>query len=116
MKIGKNIIHALLLGIILSFTACSKDDGAIPENIGIEKVPAITTNLVAGGTAATITFTDQAAFKGNFKVDMYFPGETPPSKVDVVVRKNAANGSTKVFKADVTTFPGSICGRCMVLW
>ena len=82
-----NILTAIAFGAVIAFTACSKDDGAIPKRIGIEDVPAITTNTETGGTTGTITFTNQAAFQGKFKVELYFPGALPPTKVDVVVRK-----------------------------
>ena len=100
-----NILFGLLLSASIAFTACSKDDGAIPKNVSIEDVPAITTNLVAGGTAANITFTNQAAFQGNFKVDLFFAGAKAPTKIDVIVRKNAS--SIKVFRPDVTTLPST---------
>ena len=45
MKLRKiNILAAIALGAVIAFTGCSKDDGAIPKRIGIEDVPAITTN------------------------------------------------------------------------
>lgn len=97
----------MALGTVIAFTGCSKDDGAIPKRISIEDVPAVTTNLETGGTAATIAFTNQAAFQGKFKVALYFTGATPPAKVDVVVRKNATAGNVKVYKADVTSLPAS---------
>ena len=46
MKLRKiNILTAIALSTVIAFTACSKDDGAVPERIGIEDVPALTTNL-----------------------------------------------------------------------
>ena len=108
MKLRKiNILSALLLGTFIAFTACSKDDGAIPNNINIEDVPAISTNLETGGTTANITFSNQAAFQGKFKMAMFFAGKTPPAKVDVVVRKNASAANVKLFKADITSLPAS---------
>jgi hypothetical protein len=108
MKLRKiNILAAIALGTVITFTACSKDDGAIPKRVSIEEVPAITTNLETGGTTGTITFTNQAAFQGKFKVALYFANTTAPAKVDVVVRKNAAAASVKLFKADVTALPAS---------
>ena len=101
-----NLFITLALGIVI-FTGCSKDDGAIPKRINIEDVPAVTTNVETGGTTGTITFTNQTAFQGKFKVDLYFPGTKPPTKVDVVIRKNASSGMVKVYKADVSTLPAS---------
>ncbi|HCL04966.1 MAG TPA: hypothetical protein DHW64_02930 [Chitinophagaceae bacterium] len=92
---------------MIAFTSCKKDDGAIPKRIGIEDIPAITTNIEAGSTN-TITFTNQAAFQGKFTVSLYFPGTPAPAKVDIVVRKNGAAASVKVFKAGVATFPSAV--------
>ena len=103
-----NILTAIALGAVITFTACSKDDGAIPNRIGIEDVPAVTTNTKTGGTTGTITFTNQAAFLGEFKVALYFPGAVAPAKVDVVVRKNGSAANVKLFKADVTTLPSDL--------
>jgi hypothetical protein len=108
MKLRKiNILTAFALATVMAFTGCSKDDGPIPKNIGIEDVPAVTTNLETGGTTATIAFTNQAAFSGKFKVALFFPGTKAPDKVDVVVRKNASKTNVKVFKTDVTALPAS---------
>lgn len=108
MKLGKiNIVNVLVLGMVLAFTSCSKDDGSIPERVSIEDVPVITTNLEAGGTTATITLANQAAFEGKFKVALYFANALAPTKVDMVVRKNGVAASVKLFKADVTAFPTS---------
>jgi len=103
-----NIFTAIAFGAVMAFTACSKNDGPITNRVNIEDVPAITTNTKTGGTTGTITFTNQAAFLGEFKVSLYFDGALPPSKVDVVVRKNASTANVKVFKADVTTLPSEL--------
>jgi len=110
MKLRKiNTLLALSLGAF-AFLGCSKDDGAIPERVSITAVPTITTNIDATGSQA-INLLNLASFSGKFKVDLYFPGTPPPSKVDVVVRKwngaAANNNNVKVFKAAVTTFPSS---------
>jgi hypothetical protein len=109
MKLRKiNIVTAIALGAVVTFTACSKDDGAIPERVSIEDVPTVSINLESGAIAATIAFADQAAFQGKFKVSMFFNNATPPTKVDIVARKkNGTIGSVKLFKADVTTLPAS---------
>jgi hypothetical protein len=97
--------HLIILIVIVTFISCSKNDGPIPDRVSIEDVPAITTNLEAGGTTATINYNNQSAFEGKIKVDLYFSGATPPAKVDIVVRKNGAAASVKLFKADVTSLP-----------
>ena len=108
MKFRKiNLLTAIALGAVIAFTGCSKDDGPIPKNIGIEDVPAITTNLEKGGTADSIAFTNQAAFQGKFKVAMFFADAIAPTKVDVVIRKNGLASNVKVYKADVTALPAS---------
>ena len=108
MKFGKiNIVNVLALGMLLAFSSCSKDDGAIPERVSIEDVPVITTNLESGGTAGTIALASQASFEGKFKVALYFANALAPTKVDMVVRKNGSAANVKLFKADVTTFPTS---------
>lgn len=102
----KRIIY-IITAVVITLTGCSKDDGPIPDNIGIEDVPVITTNLESGGTTATISLNNQVTFEGKFKVAMYFTDATPPAKVDIVVRKNASAANVKLFKADVTTLPAS---------
>jgi len=110
MKMRKiNILLALSLGAMIAFSGCTKDDGAIPKDIAIAAVPTITNNIDPTGSQA-INLLNLAAFSGKFKVDLYFPGTTPPSKVDIVVRKwngTANNNNVKVFKAGVTTYPSS---------
>lgn len=101
-----NIFTLLAFGAIMAFAGCSKDDGAVPKEIGIEDVPVITTNIDATGSQS-INFLNLAAFQGKFKVAMYFPSATPPTKVDIVVRKNGSASNVKVFKAGVTTLPAS---------
>lgn len=101
-----NIITAIALGAVMLFTGCSKDDGAIPERIDIQDVPVITTNIDPTGSPA-IDLLNLASFQGKFKVAQYFAGATPPSKVDIVVRKNGSAANVKVFKTDVATFPST---------
>jgi hypothetical protein len=101
----KRIINLLTAIVCIAFIGCSKDDGAIPNRVNIEDVPAVTTNLESGGTTATITFNNQGAFEGKLKVAMYFTDAKPPAKVDIVVRKNGAAGNVKLYKADVTSLP-----------
>ena len=109
MKFIKINILPIFLAIVV-FSSCKKDDGAIPERVSIAAVPTITTNIDPTGSQA-IDLLNLGSFAGKFKVDQYFPGTTPPTKVDIVVRKwngTANNGNVKVFKAGVTTFPTNI--------
>ena len=101
-------LTAVVFVIVITFTACSKDDGAIPKNIGIEDVPVVSINLESGAITANISFADQAAFKPNFKLTMFFNNAIPPTKVDIVARKkNGTTGPVKVFKADITALPAN---------
>lgn len=106
-----NTLLTFSLAAIMVFSGCRKDDGAIPERITINDIPVITTDKDATGSV-NVSMANPGAFTGKFKVDLYFPGATPPAKVDIVVRKNASTGSitnanVKVFKAGITTFPSS---------
>jgi len=107
MKIIK--INKLLLASLIAvavFTGCEKDDGPISEAYTITAVPTISTPIDPTGSQA-IDLLNKAAFAGKFKVEQYFPGTTPPTKIDVVVRKNASNTNVKVFKAGVTSLPAA---------
>jgi len=110
MKIRKiNILLAISLGAVFAFSGCEKDDGAIPKRVSISDVPTITTNIDATGSTIinVLNSTTAATFAGKFKVDNYFPGATPPTKVDIVVRKNGSNANVKLYKANVTSLPAS---------
>jgi hypothetical protein len=110
MKFSKiNILTAIALSTVMAFTACSKDDGPIPERIGIENVPAMTMNLEPQKTnnIDTIRIGTPANFAGKFKVAMVFPDQVKPTKVDIVVRKNGSAANVKLYKADVNAFPTS---------
>jgi hypothetical protein len=109
MKIRKiSILLAASLGAFIAFTGCSKDDGSIPERVSINAVPTITNNIDPTGSQS-INLVNKASFAGKFKVDLFFPGTPPPSKVDIVVRKwnggSANNNNVKVYKTGITTFP-----------
>ena len=99
-----NLLLAFSLGAIIAFSGCKKDDGAVSERVTINEVPVISTNIDATGSQA-IDLLNLAGFAGKFRVSQYFPGTTPPTKVDIVVRKNGSSANVKVFKTGVTTFP-----------
>jgi len=121
MKINKiKILLAFTLGATILFTGCEKDDGAIPSRVTVTEVPTVTTNL--DPTSPTIINvlnpTTSATFSGKFSVSNYFPGAAPPTKVDIVVRKNnfhpdtnpngvVTNTNVKLFTAGVTTLPAN---------
>lgn len=101
-----SLFTAVALALITVFTGCSKDDGPIPKRVSVSYVPVINA-AVDAGTSATITLANQAAFQGKFTVSLYFPGTQPPTKMDIVVRKNGSNANVRLYKADVTTLPAS---------
>jgi hypothetical protein len=116
-----NILLGVSVGTIFALSACKKDDGAIPKRISITDLPTITTNVDPTGSSTIniLTPATAAAFSGKFKADLYFPGTTPPSKIDIVVRKNnlnpitnpnatVTNSNIKLFKAGVTAFPANL--------
>lgn len=100
----KSLIVSFILGILL--IGCSKDDGPVPKAIGLERVPA---PLLTRDPASSISIdiSNPAAFSGKFTVSLYFPTDIPPSKLDIVLRKNNDNANIKVFQAGVTTYPSS---------
>lgn len=102
-----NIFAALTLGLIIAFAGCKKDDGGIRSSVVIKSVPVVSTKIESTGSQA-IDLLNLAGFSGKFKVELYFPGATPPDKVDIVVRKNGSNANVKVVKKDVTTLPYSL--------
>lgn len=111
MKIRKiSILLTVSIGAIVAFSGCSKDDGAIPERVSVTDVPAITTNIDPTGSQS-INLLNLASFSGKFKVDLYFPGTTPPSKVDIVVRRIRTGAIkdtiVKVYQAGVTSLPAT---------
>jgi hypothetical protein len=106
MKIRKiNILLAASFGLI-AFAGCTKNDGPVTKEIGIEAVPTMSSNIDPTGSQA-INMLNLPSFQGKFKVANSFEGTPNPTKVDIVVRKNGANSSVKVFKADVSTFPAT---------
>jgi hypothetical protein len=108
MKIRKiSILSALSLGLIIAFSGCKKDDGAIRSSVTIIDIPAITTTIDASGSQA-IDLLNLASFSGKYKVDLYFPGTAAPAKVDISIRKNGSNANVKVLKTGVTTFPSTL--------
>ena len=109
MKFIKINLLTIFLGAVVVLSACKKDDGPIRESVSIAKVPTITTNIDPTGSQA-IDLLNLGTFAGKFKVDQYFPGTTPPTKVDIVVRKwngTQNNNNVKVYKAGVTTLPSN---------
>jgi hypothetical protein len=107
-----NIVTALAFTALVTFTSCSKDDGAIPNRVGIEDVPAVSMNTETGGVGANLSLAAAGTFEGKFKASVYFAGATPPTKIDVMVRKNAAstgvnNANVKTFKLDIAALPAN---------
>jgi hypothetical protein len=102
----KIILYSFSIFIALSaMVACRKSDN--PRIPDLERVPQPQLTVTSAGDA-TIAFQNPDAFKGVFTVGLYAPGDTPPAKMDIVVRKNGVNTNVKVFQADVTTFPTTL--------
>jgi len=97
----KNLLYILLAMTFLA--GCDKNDGPIPDNVKLERVPQ--PQIVKNGGSAAIDVTNLGSFQGKFDVGLYFPNDIKPSKMDVVIRKN--NSTVKVFQTDVATFPSS---------
>lgn len=99
-----NIFYFLVASVL--FAGCKKDNGPVPGNVALERVPAPLIVKDPTGSAA-IDMGNLAGFNGKFNVSLYFPNDIPPSKMDIVVRKNSNNTMVKVLQAGVTTFPMS---------
>lgn len=97
-----------ILAVTLLFVGCKKQDGFVPQEYleRLEAVPVISTAVNTTGSQA-IDMLNLAGFQGKFDVKLYFPEAAAPSKVDIVVRKNNSNTNVKVYKAGVSTFPGT---------
>jgi hypothetical protein len=105
-----NKIIAFTSVTFLTLTSCKKDDGAIPNNIEIEKIPAVSMNTATGGVTGSISLATAGAFTGNFKASLYFAGSEAPTKIDISIRKNASsspvnNSNVKIFKTNITSLP-----------
>ena len=101
----KYIVYLFLLSAF--FSSCEKHDGPIPEDEAPARIPAAL--IVKDPTGnASIDLTNLAGFNGKVNISLYFPNDVPPSKFDIVIRKNNNNGNIKVIQAGVTSFPTSI--------
>lgn len=100
----KHIFYFFLAATL--FAGCTKNDGAIPKDVALERIPQ--PQVVKDGGSAAIDMTHLSDFKGIFTVGLYFPTDVPPAKFDVVIRKNGDAGNVKLFKADVSTFPTTL--------
>jgi hypothetical protein len=98
----KILIYSLLPLLMIG---CRKDDNPkIPE---LTKVPVMKFVVVAASDASIDVAGNPAVFKANFNVDMLFPEDVKPQKVDIVVRKNGG-AVVKLVKADVSAYPTNI--------
>lgn len=103
----KIIIFSLYVFSVASiFTSCRKEDNPkLPAGLSRFPLPQLTK---VAGSDQVISAVNPASFNGKFTVGMYFPGDTPPQKYDVVVIKNDNKANVKVVQAGVTTFPSTI--------
>lgn len=104
----KKYIKLPFVALILLFVGCEKNDGFITDEYlqKLEAVPVVNVAVNSTGSQA-IDATNLGSFQGKFDVSLYFPNSPAPTKVDIVVRKNASNSNVKVFQAGATTFPGT---------
>ena len=100
----KNILYSLLA--VVFFAGCSKDDGPVPEDVGLIRVPGVTVTIDPSSDKF-ISPVNPASFKGIVNVDLVFANEKPQS-VDVVIMRNKNPAEVKVIQAAVTSFPTTI--------
>jgi hypothetical protein len=105
-----NILLAVAFGAVLSLGGCKKDDGPIPSRVTVDAVPTISTNVDA--TTASLSIAAASSFAGKFTISQYFPGSAVPSKIDIIVRRNASatgtisNANIKTYKLNaVSSYP-----------
>ena len=88
------------------FAGCSKNDGPVPKDIILERVPE--PQITKDGGSQSIDVTSLQDFQAKFNVGVYYDSGIQPSKYDVVVRKNGNDTTVKVFRKDITSFPTSM--------
>jgi len=100
----KLIIFSFLLAAV-AFVGCDKNDGFLPEDVVVDRVPQ--PSVVRNGGSATIDVLNLASFQGKYDVALLYPNDIPPAKMDVVVIKNGDKTNVKLLEAGVTGFPSS---------
>lgn len=98
----KKYLYYFLFTFVL-IAGCSKNDGPIPKDVILERVPE--PQVVKTGGSEVISLNDPAAFKGEFEVGVFYQSGIQPSKLDVVIRKNGDTFNVRPFHKDVITFP-----------
>lgn len=102
----KNIlIYSFFASVLL--VGCKKNDGWVSKEIALERVPAPLIVKDATGSAS-IDMTNLASFNGKVNISLYFPNDIPPSKFDIVIRKNNNNANIKMVQAGVSAFPATV--------
>ena len=94
-----------LFSVAAVFTACRKEDNPKIPQLTRFPLPQI---VKVAGTDLVISALDPNSFTGKFTVGLYFEGDEPPSRFDVVVIKNDNKSIVKTIKSNVTTFPTEI--------
>ena len=97
----KKVLVFLLLAIVV-VAGCRKSDNSKLPDLARVPVPSL---KIDAASDQIINPGAPALFKGKVIVDLFFKGDVPPKKFDVVIMKNSNTAVTKVYKADVTTFP-----------
>ena len=97
----KKILVFLVLAIIV-VAGCRKSDNSKLPDLARVPVPSLKIDATSD---QIINPGAPASFKGKVIVDLFFKNDIPPRKFDVVIMKNNNTAITKVYKADVTSFP-----------
>lgn len=103
----KNLISYSIFSLLLLLGACRKSDN--PKIPTLTRVPV--PNLVQGTgdqAISSTTYAQTVAFSTSFAVTLKFPNDIPPSKMDVVVRKNGDNTKVKIWQAGITSWPTTV--------
>ena len=99
----KKLLNFILLATVF-FAGCKKDDARYPFDVELKRVPYVNVTINTTGSPA-INLLNLASFQGKYSVNLLYPSDAPPSKVDVVIIKNGVKSSLKLIQAGVTTFP-----------
>jgi hypothetical protein len=101
---NKKIIFSFLMAALF-IIGCKKDDGFLPKDVIVDRVPQ--PSVVKNGGSASLDVLNLTNFQGKFDVKLLYASDIPPAKLDVVIIKNGNKSSVKLYKADVTTYPSS---------
>jgi hypothetical protein len=102
----KNFLFYSLFIAVLA-VGCTKDDGPVRGDIGIDRVAQ--PKVIRNGGSTSISMANLTAFEGKFDVMLHYPNDIVSApRMDVVVRKNNSNSNVKLFKEGITVFPTTV--------